>query len=203
MLSLQLVRTNNDPIIPAYLYLSVISDIQKCPSLLRTDCGSETGLMASIQCFLQQNIDAHRFGKSVANQRIENFWSHLKRTFMTWIIEFFKDLVYSGIFSLGNYTHAECAWFVFSSLIQDELDKVVCGWNMHCIRKSRDDVVGGIPDELFHLPEAVGYADCGSYVPTQKIQDIIQQTDVVDAGFTLLNRRDDDLVDYFNYLVQN
>ena len=65
------------------------------PDILRTDCGNENCLMAGIQCKLANNTDGHTYGSSISNQRIENFWSHFKRTYLSWAIEFFKDLVRS------------------------------------------------------------------------------------------------------------
>ena len=55
----------------------------------------------------------------------------------------------------------ECAWFSFAPLIQSELNKVKREWNTHFIRKSRHDTVSGIPDELYFLPQGVGYQDQG------------------------------------------
>ena len=109
---LKVVRTNNNPLVPAYHYLTTVSRIKKCPSILRTDCGTETGIMAAIHSFFHQDENAHKYGKSTTNQRIENWWSHSKKGYMSWVINFFKDLVGSGKFILGNYLHMECAWFV-------------------------------------------------------------------------------------------
>ena len=67
-------------------------------------------------------------------------------------MEFFKDLVDSGQFHLGNYVHMECAWFSFPQLIQTELNKIKREWNIHFTRKSRHDNLSGVPDELYFLP---------------------------------------------------
>ena len=43
-------------------------------------------------------------------------------------------------------------------IIQQELDILVCEWNTHRIRPSKDCFVpAGIPDELFFLPQVQGY----------------------------------------------
>ena len=105
-----------------------------CPQYLRTDCGTENGIIAGIQCFFLMSEDAHRYGTSVSNQRTENWWSHMRKGFTNWLIEFFKDLVNENIFIPGNQTHLECSWFVFSSLLQTELDEFSCYWNSDCIR---------------------------------------------------------------------
>ena len=92
--------------------------------------------------------DAHRYGTSFSNQRIENWWSHMRKGFTNWLIEFFTDLVNENIFVPENQTHLECSWLVFSSLLQTELDEFSCYWNSHYILQSRHDSVAGIPDVM-------------------------------------------------------
>ena len=55
--------------------------------------------------------------------------------------------------SLGNDIHMELLWFVFSSLLQTDLDKVRVEWNTHYIRLTRHETVPGRTDELFFLPK--------------------------------------------------
>ena len=45
-------RTNNDPSVTAKFFIDTIEEIGGCPTLLRTDCGTENGITAGIQCFL-------------------------------------------------------------------------------------------------------------------------------------------------------
>ena len=59
----------------------VVQSLELVPEMLRTDHGNEAGVVAADHCTLRQNVDAHRHGISVANQGIENFWSHFRRTF--------------------------------------------------------------------------------------------------------------------------
>ena len=54
-------------------------------------------------------------------QRIENFWFHFK-LYLSWAIDFFKDLVAAGRLILGNIIQMEC--FAFLPLIQCELDRL-------------------------------------------------------------------------------
>lgn len=56
-----------------------------CPLQTRTDCGTENGIIAGAQCYFRTDDDApfsgeqaHVFGSSPHNQRIENWWSRLK-----------------------------------------------------------------------------------------------------------------------------
>ena len=115
MLWLTVSRTNNDPIVPAYFYIETVKKMGFCPQYLQTDCGTENGIIAGIQCLFLMSEDAHRYGSSISNQRIENWWSHMRKGFTNWLIEYFKELFHENIFVPGNQTHLECSWFVFSS----------------------------------------------------------------------------------------
>ena len=77
---------------------------------------------------------------------------------MGWWIDFFKDVVASGILDLGNALHMECLWFCFHAIINNELEKVkVLGTPTH----SRNHAtVSGIPDVMYYLPERSGGIDC-------------------------------------------
>ena len=46
---------------------------------------------------------------------------------------FFKDLVATGSLSLGNSVQIECLWFVFSPLVECELDRLTEEWNAHIL----------------------------------------------------------------------
>ena len=72
---LKLEMTNNDPKVIGKLFKDAITEAGGCPSILRTDRGTENGIMSSSQCFLRRNgtdslagLKAHRFGSSHSNQ---------------------------------------------------------------------------------------------------------------------------------------
>ena len=73
ILWLKVSRTNNDPIVPAYFYIETVKKMGFCPQYLGTDCGTENGIIAGIQCLFLMSEDAHRYGSSISNQRIENW----------------------------------------------------------------------------------------------------------------------------------
>ena len=77
---LKVVKSNKNPILPVALYLSAIKEQGLCPNLSKTDCASENGNIAAVHCFLTGSNLSHRYGASHANQRIENCWSHFKRS---------------------------------------------------------------------------------------------------------------------------
>lgn len=162
-----MVKTNNDPRVPGRLFLDMVKELKGCPTMVRSDCGTENGVIAATQCFFRANATdpyagpkSHVYGSSHANQRIEGWWSFLRRHRTSWWIDFFKDMVASNVLVLGNNFHMQCLWFCFSQLIQADLDKVQEQWNSHYIRRSRHDTVAGIPDLLYLLPEYYGTSDC-------------------------------------------
>ena len=86
-------------------------------------------IFAALQCALVGSTDAHRYGSSPLNQRIEN------KRFMAWVIDHFKSLVDVGKYHLGNYFHKECAWYAYYIFLKQELDTFKVEWNNHYIRK--------------------------------------------------------------------
>ena len=50
----------------------------------------------------------------------------------------------------------DCLRFAFMDILQKELDCVKDMWNTHLIRKSRRDILGGIPDALYFIPTIYG-----------------------------------------------
>lgn len=58
LLWLNCSTTNNDPKVILHHFLCTVKDIGGCPVILRSDCGTETGLAAAAQCAL---LDSSRF----------------------------------------------------------------------------------------------------------------------------------------------
>lgn len=199
---LKVCKSNNNPVIPASLFLQSVEEYGMRPVLVQTDCGTENGTLAGIQCLLAGSEDAHRYSSSHSNQRIENWWSHGKRQFTAWVIDYFKGLVHEGKLVLGNHLHMECVWFVYFNLLQLELDRVKQEWNTHCIRKSRHCLVSGVPDELFFLPQLHGHSNCGVQVSETDINGILNQKDIYAEAEVAMNDNDDEISDYFQYLIR-
>jgi hypothetical protein len=78
---------------------------------LRSDCGTENGIMADMQCEFRSSGDAHFFETSPANQRIESWWFQLKKNRSTWWINYFKDLCERNLFNPDNDLEKEYMWF--------------------------------------------------------------------------------------------
>ncbi|XP_046858691.1 uncharacterized protein LOC124452149 [Xenia sp. Carnegie-2017] len=166
ILWLNIVPSNNDPRVVGRLFYDCISNMQLCPKILRTDRGTENGIMASAQCFLRRDgtdthsdVNAHQYGSSHSNQRIEAWWAMLRRSWASWWMNFFKDLIAKGVLDTSNVLQLECLWFCFSPVLKKGLDQIKESWNSHYVRKSRFYTHAGIPDQLYLLPEAVGAED--------------------------------------------
>jgi len=146
--------TNNDPAVIGCYYLDAVTMLMRCPSKLRTDRGSENGTAAALQCIISGNLTTgHAFGTSHTNQRIESFWSFLRRLRIQWWIEMFEDLMQFGVLDTSHERQVECIRYCFMDIIQKELDDFHVYWNCHRIRQSAGAVCpGGIPDELYFLP---------------------------------------------------
>ena len=69
VLWLKVGRTNNDPAVTAKYFYDCVNELEGCPRLLRTDCGTENGVMATMQCLLRADGEdelagekSHRYG---------------------------------------------------------------------------------------------------------------------------------------------
>uniref|UniRef100_A0A1X7UFU3 Integrase core domain-containing protein n=2 Tax=Amphimedon queenslandica TaxID=400682 RepID=A0A1X7UFU3_AMPQE len=89
--------SNNNPKFIAHYYIQCVKENEGCPQLLRTDKGSENSNLAVIQPILRHfhtdslsGKNSHRYGKSTTNQRVEAFWSQLRRSYSDWWMSFFK-----------------------------------------------------------------------------------------------------------------
>ena len=99
---LRLVRSNNLPETAASNFVDCVDDYGGCPVKLRTDCGTENVLMAAMQCEFRQDVVAHIYGPSPANQRIEGWWSFYRRNRSTLWINYFQDMIENDKFNPGS-----------------------------------------------------------------------------------------------------
>ncbi len=180
ILWLNVARTNNNPaIIAKFFFINTVVEEGRCPTIVRTDNGTENVIVAGIQCYFRCNgndenagVKAHKYGSSPANQRIEAWWSYLRRHRTNWWMDFFKDMIDRDVLNTANSLHMECLWFCFSDLLQKELNDIKEHWNSHYIRRSRHDTIDGKPDVLYHLPESVGAENCIKPVTEQQVDDM-------------------------------
>ena len=187
--------------VPESYFVETVLKWDLVPDILKTDCGNENCLLAGIQFKLANNTDAHRYASSISNQRTEHFWSHFKRIYLSWAIDFFKDLADTGSLIIGNFVQMEWLWFVFSPLIQCKLDRLTKEWNAHKIRKC-NSVAAGIPDELYFFPESLGYEQCRKNVAVAEVNEVVNESNAHLDFQGIQTTSEPDLVNYSKYLVQ-
>ena len=160
-------------------YLNHVKEVHGCPTQLITDCGTENGIAATIQCFFRSNhedelagLRSHKYSSSPSNQRIEAWWAFFRKHRSNWWINLFKDMIDYGILDMGNVFNVECLWFCFSKVLQNDLDRVREQWNSHHITKSQHSNVNGIPDIMYFLPEYHGRQDCLMEVSQAQIDEM-------------------------------
>ena len=160
-------------------------------------------MMAAIQCYFREDgldelagENAHQYGTSTRNQRIENWWSHFRKMRSHWWINFFKDMHSSNVLDLDSELHKECLWFCFYRILHEDLQKTKASWNSHHIRPSRHDCVSGAPDILFFLPERSGGIDNLQPVNNAKLVEMELKHAVNDEV-------ESDYQEYFHYVMEN
>jgi hypothetical protein len=193
---LYVTRSNNLPSNIAKYYLEAVASCNGCPIDLVTDLGTENGLMAGIHSFFRNDPDSHRYVPSPRNQRIEGWWSFLRKQEISWWINLFNDLTTAGIVDLADPLEKECLWFCFAGLLQQHLNETREHWNTHYIRRSRHDTVSGRPSVLYYLPEAHGGT------PNLALQ--VPEEQMNYASLHLVEEHEDnDYHQYFNYVMEN
>lgn len=169
ILWLNVSTTNNNPRVVANYFLNNIKKLKVVPTLLRTDLGTENmyvGLLQTYFRYFHADTLARQKsfiqGKSTSNQRIECWWSQMRRLGGNWWINYFKDLRDRGLYNDGDLLHVECLRFCYGALLQCELQTILEEWNQHRIRKQKiTELPAGKPNVLYFLPETVGSKDYG------------------------------------------
>ena len=136
--------TNNDPFVVANFYLKAITNLGRAPNTLRMDLGTENVYCEELQVFFTKNSNSFLYAASIRNQRIEAFWSRLKKFNLSWWIDFFSDLIKSRVFNPGCQFHREALRFSFLLVIKAQLNDFVRIWNIREIKKSSTSP-GGVP----------------------------------------------------------
>lgn len=113
--------TNNDPKVIGGYFLDSVCDFGGCPKTVRSDLGTENGVVKAIQTQLRSSIESERppflYGKSVANQRIESWWAILRKHNSEFWRNKFKTFMDENYFN-GSFLHKNVIRFVFMNIIQ-------------------------------------------------------------------------------------
>ena len=167
ILWLRVANTNKHPGVISSYYTKALEQLSAAPRRVRADRGTENGTVCGIQRFLRRNHSdsfagekSFQYGKSVSNQRIESWWSFLKRHSLQNWINYFKDLREQGFYDDSNNVHVQSLKFCFYGIIQTELDSVVKYWNHHRIRPSKGaEGPSGRPNLMYLLPDTFNGVD--------------------------------------------
>lgn len=124
-------RTSNDPKVIAGYYINAMKIFGGCPVTVRSDMGTENGTVEKIQTAVRElfwsninHMPAFLYGRSTANQRIESWWSILRKQNAQYWMNLFEILKQEGLFN-GTFVDKSLIQFCFLSMIQVRNDKKV------------------------------------------------------------------------------
>ena len=200
ILWLEVGTTNNDPSVIAQYFITCVRGVGSAPRIIRADYGTENVNVAAIQRFLRRDCEdafsglkSFLYGKSVSNQRIEAWWSTLRRSNSDWWMNFFKDMRDMGLYNDGDPLQVECLRYCFMNVLRNELHQVAKLWNLHRIRPSvNSDSPPGRTDLLYFLPQAtdtINYAtavDEDDLDVSEYLADVTNASNSADPAFAEL-----------------
>jgi hypothetical protein len=115
ILWLEVGISNNDPAFIAKYFMDCIRQEGGTACIVRADNGTENTYVAGIQRFLRNNSfdlfakdKSFMYGRSVSNQRIEAWWSQLRKGCTDWWMRHFKELRENGLYSDSNPVQFDC-----------------------------------------------------------------------------------------------
>ena len=178
---LEVATTNNDPAVVGYYFLETVRNLKFVPTVMRSDKGTENGLVHCLQISLRMDHQdkfagqkSFMQGKSVHNQRIESFWGQMRHHSADFFIQFFKTMASEALYD-GSDLCKKCLQFCFGPLIRWELDSTKKLWNEHRIRKQAGGHNGGIPYLLYNVPEKYNAQDCRKNINEDVIEELINK----------------------------
>jgi len=114
---LEAYNTNNDPRVSAGYFTAAVERCGGCPRKIRSDMGTENVYVEQMQIFLRGQQHSYVYGTSHHNQRIESWWSILRRQAMQFWMNLFEDLKDEDQFC-GTFVDKSLVQFCFLHLIQ-------------------------------------------------------------------------------------
>uniref|UniRef100_A0A7M5X0C0 Integrase core domain-containing protein n=1 Tax=Clytia hemisphaerica TaxID=252671 RepID=A0A7M5X0C0_9CNID len=187
LLWLKVSTTNNDPAIIAKFYIEFVTKTKIVPKVVRMDRGTENIYIQDLQVFFTNSDDSFLYATSTRNQRIESFWSRLKKYRLSWWIHFFEEMEKQGLFKSYMETHIETLLFVFLPILQNELNEFARVWNSRNVRQSAS-APGGKPDILYVMPQEIGFENQG-LVPSE--DDLGVAADVIGLDHCPVSKNED------------
>lgn len=169
---LEVATSNNDPKIVAYYFLNAVKKRKCLPTMIRSDRGTENTLIECLQVSLRMDhtdklagTKSFITGKSTSNQRIESYWSQLRKLGIDFWITLFKAMRDSNLFNDSNPLHVHALRYCFGPLITYDLENIRLEWNNHPIRRQRNsNLLYGKPNYMYYCPEKFGKKNYGKKV---------------------------------------
>ena len=185
ILWLEVGPSNNNPNVIAKNYLEAVLQLNTLPCILRCDRGTENVHLARIQPFLRRDHDdmfsgndSFIYGKSTGNQRIESWWSILRRQNANYWMNLFKDMITIGLFNPSDPIHIHCIRFCFMHLISNDLTRTAVEWNQHSIvTKKKDEGPRGKPDVLYFTPQRYNTVSYGNEICEEETSSILSEVE--------------------------
>ncbi|KAJ3318309.1 hypothetical protein HDU76_000866 [Blyttiomyces sp. JEL0837] len=180
---LRVFVTNHDPRVVGLYYLQAIKERRVFPFTTRTDCGTETVLMASMQMVLHDLHETgvmtdqnHKFVTSTRNQKIESGWSRfLRAKGLALKLEIERGYERLANFNENDQLDKFVFWYVFMPLTQRILDDYVRERNTSRRRKQKNSILPHAPpDVCYAIPEKYGGAFCGTAADMSVIDVLIE-----------------------------
>ena len=193
VLWLKVATTNNHPQVIALYFIRCVLELNKLPRILRCDRGTENVHLEKIQKVLRRHgsdpfagLKSFMYGRSTANQRIEAWWSMLRRQCTNFWINKFKDFQSLGLLDTSDPVHINCLRLCFMEVLQKHLDRIMEEWNVHIIQARKNN--GNIcdrPDKMYFIPEAfdtISYAAPFNEDEALRIEIELENDEGVPAG---------------------
>lgn len=121
---LEAFHNNSDPRVIAGYYMESVRECRGCPNVVRADLGTVNSRIKRMQPFLRRRgVDAFAGqrsfiqGTSHHNQRIESWWSFLRKHCSQYWMNVFSELKDNGLFT-GSFLDKALIQFCFHNLIQ-------------------------------------------------------------------------------------
>ena len=109
-------KTASNPRVVAGYYMDAVAARKGCPTRMRGDMGTENGHVAQMQNFMSGK-ESFIYGRSTSNQRIEMFWSFLRKQCCQFWIDMLSSLQDNGHFT-GDFVDINLIQFCFMNILQ-------------------------------------------------------------------------------------
>lgn len=128
ILWLKTAHTNNDPKVISGYYIETVKSITAVPRTVRTDMGTENIYIEDMQIYLHETAEngwrdadgglpPFMYGSSHSNQRIEAWWSILRKHNSQYWMNLFSELKDEGFFT-GTFIDKSILQYCFMDIIQ-------------------------------------------------------------------------------------